>query len=159
MKKNGLFFALLFVLFSANNCMAKEIRQALVCDYDSVTGAMRFVSIEEKIDELTRTLQAQGVNVDELLHNFHINGHDVIEIREARNDEISVLSNQQQMVHHSLQMLYHGLYFGKATIFFIVNDVVVPYAPRVGTSMKQVCIDIKKMVLKRFTTDCNFQTA
>lgn len=155
MKKNGVLFAALLVLMSVGNCFAAKVIQ--VRELDTETGEIRVVSIDEKIDELTKTLAAQGINVDGMLSTFHIDDSD--EMREARSDEISMLSNHQQMLYHSLQALYHGLYFGKATVFFIVNDVVVPYVPRVGASMKQVYMDMQKMVLKLFTTDCNFQAA
>lgn len=155
MKKNGVLFAVLLALMSVGNCFAAKVIQ--VRELDTETGEIRVVSIDEKIDELTQALTRQGINVDAMLDGLHLDGSD--EMREARSDEISMLSNHQQMLYHSLQALYHGLHLGKATMFFMVNDVVVPYAPRVGASMKQACIDMQNMVHKFFVTNCNFQAA
>ncbi|MBY0353159.1 hypothetical protein K2W90_02230 [Candidatus Babeliales bacterium] len=139
MKKNSLFFAALVAVFSASNCMAAKITQALVLDCDTETGQVQVLSIEEKIEQLKRDLQEQGVDVQDLLNDMR---EDVDqEEQEARNDGAN-WSNKQKMLHHVLKMLYHGLSLGKATIFFVVNDVVVPYVPRIGTSLKQMSFDL-----------------
>lgn len=149
MKKNSLFFAALVAVFSVGNCMAAKITQALVLDCDTETGEVLILSIEEKIEQLKRDLQDQGVDVQSFLDDMRDDVDQ--EEQEARNEQAN-WSNKEKMLNHAIQILYHGLSLGKATIFFVVNDVVVPYVPRIGSSIKQMSNDLLEKALRAKAT-------